>query len=64
MGRNDATRLEERKRDGAETPTDLGGDAVALTGAGPWSLDAWLFGDRHNIAARDINPAARSVFGR
>jgi hypothetical protein len=31
---------------------------------GSWSLDAWFFGPRHNIAVRDVNRAARSAFGR
>jgi putative oxidoreductase len=40
------------------------GISLALSGAGSWSLDAWFFGPRHNIAARDVNRAARSAFGR
>ena len=40
------------------------GICLALSGAGSWSLDAWFFGPRHNIAVRDVNRAARSAFGR
>jgi len=40
------------------------GISLALSGAGSWSLDAWFFGPRHNIAVRDVNRAARSAFGR
>jgi len=35
----------------------------ALSGAGPWSLDAWLFGRRSNNPAMDINRAARIPMG-
>lgn len=31
------------------------GICLALSGAGPWSLDAWLFGRRSNNSAGDIN---------
>jgi uncharacterized membrane protein YphA (DoxX/SURF4 family) len=40
------------------------GICLALSGAGSWSLDAWFFGSRHNIAARNVNRAARSAFGK
>jgi len=33
---------------------------LALSGAGPWSVDAWLFGRRSNNPAVDINRAARN----
>ena len=42
----------------------MAGICLALSGAGPWSLDACLFGRRHNIAARDVNRAVRSTTGR
>ena len=35
------------------------GLCLALSGAGPWSVDAWLFG-RSNNPAVDINRAARN----
>jgi putative oxidoreductase len=28
---------------------------LALSGAGPWSLDAWLFGHRNKIVSRELN---------
>jgi putative oxidoreductase len=34
---------------------------LALCGAGPWSLDAWLFGRRRNNPRVDINRVARSA---
>jgi putative oxidoreductase len=40
------------------------GICLALSGAGPWSLDAWFFGHRNNIASVDVNRAARSATGR
>ena len=39
------------------------GICLALSGAGSWSLDAWFFGPRHNVAVRDVNRAARGAFG-
>jgi putative oxidoreductase len=36
------------------------GLCLALSGAGPWSVDAWLFGRRSNNPAVDINRAARN----
>jgi putative oxidoreductase len=36
------------------------GICLALSGAGPWSLDAWLFARRSNNPAVDVNRAARS----
>ena len=35
------------------------GICLALSGAGPWSLDAWLFGRRRNNPAVDVNRVAR-----
>jgi len=37
---------------------------LALSGAGSWSVDAWLFGRRSNNPAVDINRIARNVTGR
>ena len=37
---------------------------LALSGAGPCSVDAWLFGRRSNNPAVDINRVARNATSR
>jgi putative oxidoreductase len=37
------------------------GLCLALSGAGSWSLDAWMFGRRSNNPAVDVNRVARSA---
>ena len=39
----------------------MAGICLALSGAGSWSLDAWLFGRRSNNSAVDINRIARNA---
>ena len=42
----------------------MAGICLALSGAGSWSLDAWLFGRRSNNSAVDINRIARNATSR
>ena len=42
----------------------MAGICLALSGAGSWSLDAWLFGRRSNNPAVDINRIARNATSR
>jgi putative oxidoreductase len=39
----------------------MAGICLALSGAGPWSLDAWLFGHRNDIAARELSDRSERV---
>ena len=42
----------------------MAGICLALSGAGSWSFDAWLFGRRSNNPAVDINRIARNATSR
>lgn len=42
----------------------IAGICLALSGAGTWSLDAWLFSGQRNTMATGLNRAARSAASR